>query len=281
MNYKIRIKVLSVALMIIVCLSVKSQTTEYQKWVTKAMHHIELNQLDSASIYLNRAMASDPANENNSVLLLNQGIIQRQLKMYNEAYISLSAALNSGKNRSSVLHNRASLLVEMNQFDDALEDYNALLQIDSDDVEALYRRGVLFLQKGDRQSAEIDFNRLEKLSSNHIYTKLSKALLYKLDDEWLKAEAVYTEIISSEKESDSAYYLNRAECYMNSGQFAKAASDLSVVERAERDNPFFYVLRGRLRVSQYDNFAAKSDFEKAKQMGYDEDIINDLIKKVQ
>ena len=121
---------------------------------------------------------------------------------------------------------------------------------------------------------------MEKFSPNGLNTKLSKALLYKLDDEWQKAEAIYTDIISSEKEADSVYYLNRAECYMNTGQFAKAAADLSVIERAERDNPFFYVLRGRLRISQFDNFAAKSDFEKAKQMGYDEDIINDLIKKV-
>lgn len=281
MNYFFRIKIALSVLMLFFCISVTSQTSEYQKWVTKAMYHINLNQLDSASFALNRALATDPANENNSVLLLNQGVLQRHLKMYNEAYISLSAALNSGNNTSLILNNRASLLVEMNRFDDALEDYNALLQIDSCDVEALYRRGVLLLQKRDRRLAEIDFNSAEKLSPNSLFTKLGKALLYKLDDEWQKAEEIYTQIISSEKETESVYYLNRAECYMNTGQFAKAAADLSVIERAEKDNPFFYVLRGKLRIVQYDNFAAKSDFERAKQMGYDEVIINDLIKKVE
>lgn len=281
MSCFIRVKTTFVVLLLLFCLSATSQTSEYQKWVAKAMRHIELNQLDSASFALNKALASDPANENNSVILLNQGIIQRQLKMYNEAYISLSAALNSGNNTSLILNNRASLLVEMNRFDDALEDYNALLQIDSCDVETLYRRGVLLLQKGDRQLAEIDFDSAEKLSPNSLFTKLGKALLYKLDDEWQKAEEIYTQIIASEKETESGYYLNRAECYMNTGQFAKAAADLSVIERAEKDNPFFYVLRGKLRIVQYDNFAAKSDFERAKRMGYDEDIINDLIKKVE
>ncbi len=281
MNHYFRIKTTLSVLLLLLCISVTSQTSEYQKWVAKAMYHIEFNQLDSASFALNRALASDPANENNSVLLLNQGVLQRHLKMYNEAYISLSAALNSGNNTSLILNNRASLLVEMNRFDDALEDYNALLRIDSCDVETLYRRGVLLLQKGDRRLAEIDFNSAEKLSPNSLFTKLGKALLYKLDDKWQKAEDIYTQIILLEKETESGYYLNRAECYMNTGQFAKAAADLSVIERAEKDNPFFYVLRGKLRIVQYDNFAAKSDFERAKQMGYDEVIINDLIKKVE
>lgn len=261
-------------------LSLRAQSTDYGKWISKAMQFVEINQLDSASLALNNAMASDPTNKNNSVLLLNQGIIQRQLQMYNEAYISFTAALSNTENAPLVLHNRASLLVEMERFDDALEDYNALLQIDSSDTEALYRRGLLYLQQGNRAQAETDFASAERVAPNDLFTKLSRALLLKLDNDWQNAEMIYSEIIASEiYEANSIYYLNRAECYLNTGQTAKAAADIRAIERDEKANPFFYILRGRLRLEQFDKFAAKIDFEKAKQLGYDADIANDWIKK--
>lgn len=261
-------------------LSLRAQSTDYDKWISKAMQFVETNQLDSASLALNNAMASDPTNKNNSVLLLNQGIIQRQLQMYNEAYISFTAALSNTENAPLVLHNRASLLVEMERFDDALEDYNALLQIDSSDTEALYRRGLLYLQQGNRAQAETDFASAERVAPNDLFTKLSRALLLKLDNDWQNAEMIYSEIIASEiYEANSIYYLNRAECYLNTGQTAKAAADIRAIERDEKANPFFYILRGRLRLEQFDKFAAKIDFEKAKQLGYDADIANDWIKK--
>lgn len=257
------------------------QTVEYNEWVQKSMNYIEANKLDSAAYALRKAMSGDPANQNNAILLLNLGILQRQLRQYDDAYISLTASLNNSNNSALVLHNRASLLVDLERFDEAMEDYDAILKKHPDDAEAYYRRGLLHLEKGDRSKAEADFSAAEAAAPHDLFTKLSKALLFKLDDNWSAAEKVYSEIISSEEDFNSVYYLNRAECYLNMGQASKAAADMRVIERDETENPYFYILRGRLRLEQFDKFAAKADFVKAKELGYDAEIANQWIKKAE
>lgn len=256
-----------------------SQSETYSDWMNKTAQFIEKNQLDSAVVTLKKALASDPENENNALILLNLGVLQRQLNLFDDAYFSLTASANASNNAPLVLHNRASLLVEMERYDEAMEDYNLLIQQDAEDVEAYYRRGLLFLEKGDREKAEADFVAAEQANPKHLFTKLSKALLHKLDGDWSTAEKIYSDIIASEAEKNSVYYLNRAECYLNMGQASRAAADIHTIEREQRNNPYFYILRGRLRLEQFDKFAAKADFEKAKSMGYDAEIADEWLKK--
>ena len=258
---------------------VSSQTLTYMEWVERSAIHIDNNNLDSAAISLQKAMRLDPANENNSVLLLNLGIMQRQLGNYEDAYISFTASLPNNPMQEIVLHNRASLLVELGRFDEAMEDYNSLIGDYPDDIEAFYRRGLLFLEENNRTKAEADFRRSEDIDPNNMYTKLCKALLYKLDDKWELAELVYTDLINNESNTDPSFYMNRAECYINNGKTLLASADLRTVELSQSENPYYYFLRGRVRLDQFDRVAAKADFEKSKAMGYDDSIVDEWLKK--
>lgn len=260
-------------------LSLTAQSNTYFGWIDKSAKFIENNQLDSAMYALQSAMKLDPANESNAVLLLNLGIIQRQLRLPDDAYISLTASLANNPDPVLVLHNRASLLVEQGRYDEAMEDYNAIIKQEPANVEAYYRRGLLFLEKNDPKSAQLDFTTCSAIDPNSLFTKLSKALLYKLDDNWVEAEKVYTDIIATETKTNSTFYLNRAECYVNTDRFSKAAADLHAIENEERNNPYFYILRGRVRLDQFDKFAAKADFEKAKQLGYDTELADKWIER--
>lgn len=258
-----------------------SAQNSYFGWIEKSAKFIENNQMDSAAVALQQAMKLEPANPANSVLLLNLGIIQRQMRLFDDSYISLTAALGNSPDPISVLHNRASLLCELERFEEAMEDYNSIIERDSMNAEAYYRRGLLFLEENDRQRAEADFMTCESVAPGNLFAKLSKALLYKLDDNWDEAEKVYSDIIQSETATNSATYLSRAECYVNTGRFSKAAADLHAIESSERENPYFYMLRGRVRLDQFDKFAAKADFEKAKQLGYDAQLADEWIKKAE
>ena len=273
--------ILIVALMLVVSVQVKGQSPNYMEWVERSATHIDNNNLDSAAISLQRAMRLDPANENNSVLLLNLGIIQRQLRDYENAYISFTASLANNPIPDIVLHNRASLLVELGRFDEAMEDYNLLIADFPDDIEAYYRRGVLFLEENNRVKAEADFRKSEEIDPNNMYTKLSKALLFKLDNKWELAEMVYTDLINNETSRAPSFYMNRAECYINSGKTLLASADLRSVELSQSNNPYYYFLRGRVRLDQFDKTAAKADFNKAKSMGYDDSIVDEWLKKAE
>lgn len=273
--------VLIIALLLVMSVQLKAQYPNYMDWVERSAMHIDNNNLDSAAISLQRAMQLEPANENNAVLLLNLGIMQRQLGEYDDAFISFTASLPNNPIQDIVLHNRASLLVELGRFDEAMEDYNLLIKDFPDDIEAYYRRGVLFLEENNRVKAEADFRKSEEIDPNNMFTKLSKALLFKLDDKWELAEMVYTDLINSESNNDPSFYMNRAECYINSGKTLLASADLRSVELSQRNNPYFYFLRGRVRLDQFDKKAAKADFEKAKSMGYDELIVDEWLKKAE
>lgn len=251
----------------------------YEELVEQSAAYIEDDRLDSAAVLLQKAMSLEPANENNPVLLLNLGVLQRQLGLFNDAYISFTASMANNPMPEVVLHNRASLLCDMERFDEAMEDYNTIIRRYPDNVEAYYRRGLLFLEQHNRTKAEADFKASEQIDPDNLYTRLGKALIYKLDDNWDAAEKIYTALIQSERQVDPDLYLNRAECYVNSDQIFKASADIRAAEDSQKDNPYFYFLRGRVRYEQFDKVAANADFKKAKELGYDADIVEEWLKK--
>lgn len=257
----------------------QGNSISYYDWVDKSAKYIDANKLDSAAYSLQQAMRLEPANSNNPMLFLNLGIIQRQLRLTNDAYVSFTAALSNSPEPVLVLHNRASLLCDLNRFDEAMDDYSAIIKIDKGNAEAYYRRGLLYLEANDKVNAENDFAKCEELDENDLFAKLSKALSLKLEDDWEGAEKIYTSIINSDIKKINAYYLNRAECYVNTAKYSLAAADLRTIESSESNNPYLYILRGRVRLNQYDKFAAKADFEKAKNLGYDADLANKWIEK--
>lgn len=276
-----KMKIIFTAILYFFAYALSAQSLDYMGWVDRSANHIEQNRLDSAAVALQKAMALEPANENNPVLLLNLGILQRQLGLYDDAYISFTASMGNNPLPDVVLHNRASLLCDMERFDEAMEDYNTLIRNYPEDVEAYYRRGLLFLEKNERAKAEDDFKASDAIDPDNMYTKLSKALLYKLDDNWEAAEKVYTSLMQSSSKVDPSFYLNRAECYVNTDQIFRASADLRAVEGSQKGNPYFYILRGRVRLAQFDKIAARADFRKAKELGYDTDIVNDWLKKTE
>ena len=253
----------------------------YEELVEQSAAYIEADRLDSAAVLLQKAMSMEPANENNPVLLLNLGILQRQLGMFDDAYVSFTASLSNNPMPELVLHNRASLLCDMERFSEAMEDYDALIRRYPDDVEAYYRRGLLYLEQHDRTKAENDFKKSEQIDSRNLYTQLSKALIYKLDDNWQAAEKIYTTLIQSEQPSDPSFYMNRAECYVNTDQIFRASADLRAVEDTQGGNPYFFFLRGRVRYEQFDKIAARADFKKAGELGYDATLVDEWLKKTE
>ncbi len=274
-------KILFIILFATYTLAASAQTRDYMGWVDQSAHYIEENKLDSAAFALKRAMSLDPANEHNPVLLLNLGIMQRQLGLFDDAYISFTAALANNPMPEVVLHNRASLLCDLERFDEAMEDYHAILRLYPKDVEAYYRRGLLSLEKNDRANAESDFNAAEMIDPDNLYSRLSQSLLYKLDDNWEAAAEVYTRLIETETNPDPVFYMNRAECYLNTDQVSRVAADLQTAWSSQRNNPYFYILRGRMRLAQFDKSAAREDFSQAKKMGYDAAIADEWLKRAE
>ena len=249
----------------------------YKQWVSKSADYMEQNQLDSAEYALNQALKSDPKNKNNSWLMTSLGTIQQHLGKMDAAYISLTAALNNHPESSFILHQRAGLLMEMERWDEARADYNSILGIDSLDIEALYNRGILNLEMKDKEGAQKDFEVAERNGEFSPYGLLGKALIHRLDEEWDEAQKVYTAILNEYPEMTDVY-LKRAECYLHLDQLSNLSADLQKVAASEFANPTYYFLRGQLRLKQFDQDAAQSDFMKAKELGMEPEMLQPWIK---
>ena len=250
---------------------------DYKQWVAKSADYMEQNKLDSAEYALNQALISDPKNKNNSWLMTSLGTIQQHLGKMDAAYISLTAALNKHPESSFILHQRAGLLMEMERWDEARADYNKILKIDSLDIEALYNRGVLKLEMKDNEGAQKDFDVAERNGEFSPYGLLGKALIHRLNEEWSEAEKVYTSILNEYPEMTDVY-LKRAECYLHLDELSKLSADLQKVATTEFANPTYYLLRGQLRLKQFDKDAAQSDFKKAKELGMEPELLKPWIK---
>jgi tetratricopeptide (TPR) repeat protein len=249
----------------------------YEDMVDSAMNCVDKKDYAAAEQALKAAIRKEPANPNNPMLMVNLGTIQRNQGQLEEALISYNVALDKYPNTAFIRHNRAALYCEMNRFDDALKDYNTILASNPNDVEALYRRGLIYVSKKDLLAAEEDFEKIIEIRPQNLNGKMGIAAIKKCRGEWKDAEEMYTDLIYKNKSNGDLYY-NRAECYLRMNKLANTENDIRKALELGYSDASIYILRGQLRLAQYEKRIAKEDFLKAKDMGADESIIEDFLK---
>lgn len=267
-------KIYTLLFSIFILLPLSAQT--YEEIVVKAMDFIDQKDYLAAEEMLKMAMRKEPANPNNTLLMVNMGTIQRNLGKLEEALVSYTIAVEKYPENSFIRHNRASLYCEMDRFNDALVDYNTILLKDPVDMEALYRRGLIHLSNKNTIAAEEDFRKIYEVNPENNKGRLGLAAIMKRRGEWKEAEDVYSYLIY-QNESIADYYFDRAECYVGLNKLSKALSDIKKSIELGYNDPGVYILRGKIRLAQYEKQFAKDDFLKAKELGADTEYIDELI----
>ena len=157
------------------------------------------------------------------------------------------------------------------------DSYNTVLLNDPKDIEALYRRGLLHLNNNNIFAAEEDFERTLKEAPDNLQAKLGQALIMKRRGEFKEAEELYSDLIYKHKNNADLYF-NRAECYLQLNKLARMNEDINKALELGFSDPIIYLLRGQLRLAQYDKRLAKEDFLKAQEMGVSQTIVADFLK---
>lgn len=252
----------------------KGQT--HEELFEKALDYIESKDYENAESSLKQALKQEPANPTNSLLFMNLGTVQRNLGKYDEALVSYSAAMDKFPNKNKLLHSRAALLCEMGLYDDALADYGTILESDAIDKEALYSRALIYMANNDLEKAQNDFDKILMLSINNWQALEGKAIILKRQGKWSEAEELLTDAVFNNK-SRGNLYAHRAECHVALGQLGRAQEDLQKATELKYEEPFLYIVWGKLRLQQYDKRAAKESFMKAKELGANEKMIEELL----
>ncbi|MDR0750179.1 MAG: tetratricopeptide repeat protein [Tannerellaceae bacterium] len=250
----------------------------YEEYIEKSYQYLDRGELFAAEESLRAAMRLEPGNPNNYALLTNLGTIQRRQGKWEDAVFSYTAALGRHPDNETILDNRASLYAEMGEADKAINDYSLLLLQNPINEDALYRRGILYLGKKDFIRAEQDFDRMLEVNEKTVFGRLGHAVLEKMRGNYGESERIYNYLID-QLPHNRMLYEGRADLYFMMGKNGRALTDINrVFAEAAEPAAAMYVLRGKIKLSLYEREPARKDFLKAKEMGYNREIIDELLR---
>jgi len=270
-------KLLITALLSLSVLTLWSQT--YEQLLLKSYEYADSGEYAAAEEALKSALRLEPANKFNFALLTNLGTLQRRQGKNDEALMSYTAALGQRPNDELILLNRAELYSAMNETDKAIGDYNTLLSNNPAHEQALYSRGLLYVSKGEYLLAESDFEKIIETNKETLLGRLGYAILEKARGDYDKSETILNYLLEKHKDNLRALE-ERAELYFLTKRNGRAMTDLNKVFAAVSEpSAEMYMLRGRIKLAQYEKEAAAIDFRRAGEMGYDKETVDRLIKE--
>lgn len=281
-NNYFRMKTSFLYLIIFTIFSVSSVTLNaqsYEDMIAKSYEYVDKNDLFAAEETLKAAMRLEPANRYNYALLTNLGTVQRRQGKFDEAIISYTAALGQQPNSDLILRNRAETYAEIGKTENALIDYQTLLSIKPLDEDALYDRGLLYIRTENFLLAEADFERVLELNPETEKGRMGFAILEKVRKNYSESEIIFNYLIDKNPRNWRLYE-ERAELYFLMDKKGRAISDLNkVFAEVAEPSAELYVLRGRVKLAQYEKESAAIDFKKAQELGYDGETIAALLKR--
>ena len=251
----------------------------FEEFIQKSYEYSDSNNMPAAEECLKAAMRLEPANKLNFALLSNLGTIQRRQGKLEDALMSYSAALAQQPKDKLILLNRAKLYTEMGETEKAIYDYNTLITNYPTHEQGLYDRGLLYISTGEFLLAEADFDAILNINKETFFGRFGHAILEKARGNYDESEIIFNYLV--EKFPDNNRTLEeRAELYFLTKRNSRAMSDINKVFAATTEpSAEMYMLRGRIKLAQFEKESAAIDFKKARELGYDKDTVDRLIKE--
>ena len=248
----------------------------YEAYVKDALDYTEKKDFAAAEQSYKAALRLEPTNPSNIMLLMNLGTIQRYLGKFEEALISYEVVVQRNPTLDYVLDNRARLYCDMNRFEDALRDYSTIILHHPDNLNALYDRGLLYISLRKLDQAEGDFHAILQKEEENPKAKAGLAMLLKRRGMWKEAEQAYSDLIANDKHNGELY-ANRAECYLNLKRLRSLSEDLDKAVEYGYNDYSMHILKGQLKLAQFDKEEARTEFLKAVEMGADKELVDDFL----
>jgi tetratricopeptide (TPR) repeat protein len=261
------------------CIYHPSFAQHYEDLVKKSYEHSDANDLPAAEECLKAAMRLEPTNKLNFALLTNLGTIQRRQGKFEDALLSYSAALNQRPEDELILINRAELYTEMNEPEKAINDYNTLLIHYPTHEQGLYNRGLLYIKTGEFILAQTDFEQIIDTYKDSFLGRFGYAILEKVRGAYDESEIIFN-YLADKYPNNMRVLEERAELYFLTKRNARAMTDLNkIFAVTAKPSAELYMLRGRVKLSQYEKESAAIDFKKARDLGYDKETVERLLKE--
>lgn len=215
----------------------------------------------SAEEYLLTALANEPQNPTNVMVMSNLGIVQYNLGRDSLAIETLSRAHAIAPRSVTILFNRGQVFEAMGRLEHAYRDYSRVLELDSTMTDNLFAHAILGLKLDSVAEAESDCKRLETLSPDSEQTHRALATYYSVTKRWADALPHYSALLKEKPSADD--YCGRAVCYLMLNRLNEASADIGSGLELEPDNRSLYFYRAHLNKARYRNDDARADMKRA------------------
>jgi len=250
--------------------------TPYFQCIDSAQTYIDAHEWQLAEKWLRQAVATDPGNANNSLVLSNIATIQRYQGRLDEAVKNYTLALDMTPHAVTLLLNRAALFVEMDSLQRAQDDFERVRQLDPYNTEARYSLGVLAMESGDNKRAEDLFNEVKRINPNSGLYNEGMALLHKRNGNYARAAELFTQLIKVQP--NTQLLGNRADCYLMLKRLNEAEDDIRTALEMNPDDGYLYVLRAKLNKLRFQREDMERDIELAVQHGVSRGYVKQLLE---
>ncbi len=254
----------------------KTEEDPYFLLMGEAEKAIGEGNYDEAAARLIDAMAVDPDNPSNLLLMTNLGVVYSCLDRDSLAIATLDEVNRRAPNMTVALVNRGRIKLKNNMNAEALADFNRVIEIDSLNADARYFRGMMALYVGDRITAEKDLNAVKNLQPEAMRTYAGLGALYAMTGRDREAAACFEKLIETEPTPE--YYASLAGCYLALEELSEASRVINEGMKVYGRDPELYYYRAWLNRDRFRLDDAHEDAKLAIQYGASPEKVNELFK---
>lgn len=216
---------------------------------------------DDSAALLNEAMALNPDNPSNVLLLSNLGLVYYYMGSDSLALATLDQAVAKAPRARRIISNRAEVLAAMGRRADALRDYTTLVELDSAAVKPRCIHALLSLEEGDSLAAAADADILTRIATSDPDETFLVARTLAAAERWDAALQRFTALIETKPTPE--LYGARAVAYMMTDRLNDASADITLGLELDPDNRELYLYRAYLNRLRYRPDAARRDLRRA------------------
>jgi len=209
--------------------------------VNKAKGYHDRGDNDNCMKYCNLAIQIDP---NYAKGYFARALLLAEYELFEAAIADFNKAMGLNFVNDLVLFHRADAYMSIGNFKKAVSDLTQAMEYDPENPEIYRMRGAAYIQLNFKNKAMEDLNRALELDP-------------------------YDPI---------AYYV-RATCYMMSNDITNTLENLNQAIKLEPGSPLTYFARASIYESIGEKEKAEADFQKAQELGYEEDIFESLMEE--
>lgn len=189
--------------------------------------------------------------------------------LLDEAVADLCEAIRLDPDHADSYRARGDCRRYKREYDKAIRDFDAALQLDPENTLALRSRGASYRMKGDPDLAIADYDATLRLEPQDPFAYRFRGDAHLSKGEYDRAIADFTNSLKI-RPHDEVAYRSRGNARLHKEQFELALADFEAAVRADPNSGVATYARGLTRQLLGDADGAGRDFQRARELGYDD-----------